>query len=160
MHGPFFDNMFQSIFDSVRLSPDALMVSSAQATEISTLLLQSGAANTYYTPGMDGRLDAAAGGFVGHYVNKAAGGAPVKIEVHPHMPPGTIIARTDTLPFPNSNVTNTLEVRTLRDVADYEYGVSRLAGAGGGPRFDGECYAAETLVNKAPVSMGVLCNVG
>jgi hypothetical protein len=155
-----FDAMFQSIFDSVRLSPAALMVSSQQATEISTLLLQSGAANTFYTPGLDGRQDATAGGFIGHYVNKAAGGVPVKIEVQPHMPPGTIVARTDTVPFPNSNITNTLEVRTLRDVADYEYGVSRLAGqAGGGPRFDGECYASETLVNRAPVTMGVLQNV-
>lgn len=151
------DNMFQSLFDTVRLSPDALMVSSQQAREISKALLASGTANTYYTPGLDGRTDAVAGGFIGHYVNAPAGGVPVKIEVHPHMPPGTIVARTDSVPFPNSNITNTLEIRCVRDIADYEYGVGRVVGsAGGGPRFDGETYASETFVNKAPVSMGVL----
>jgi hypothetical protein len=154
------DNLFQSIFDSVRLSPDALMVSSQEASKISKLLLASGVATTFYTPGSDGRTDATAGAFVGHYVNKAAGGVPVKIEVQPHMPPGTLVARTDRVPFPNSNITNTLEIRTQREIADYEYGVARTAGAGGGPRFDGETYALETFINRAPVTMGLIQNIG
>ena len=154
------DNLFQSLFDAARVSPDALMVSSQQAREISSAIIGTTAAPTFFTPGMDGRTDAVMGGFVGHYVNAPAGGVPVKIEVHPHMPPGTLIARTDRVPYPNSIITNTLEIRCVDEIQDFEYGVSRNAGvAGGGPRFDGETYASETLVNKAPLVMGVLQNI-
>lgn len=155
------DNMNQSIYDNVRLSPDAYMVSSQQATEISGTILGGPAATTFFQPNLEGRSDAVVGAFVGWYVNKAAGGTPIKVEVNPHIPPGTIIARTDRVPFPNSNISNVLEVRCLRDLADYEYASNRVAGqAGGGPRFDGETYATEVLVNRAPVAMGVLQCIG
>lgn len=151
------DTMFQSLFDTARVSPDVLMVSSQQAKEISGAILSSTAAPTFFTPSLDGRTDAVMGAFVGHYVNAPAGGVPVKIEVHPHVPPGTIIARTDRVPYPNSNISNTLEMRCLDEIQDFEYGVSRVAGqAGGGPRWDGETFASEALINRAPLAMGVL----
>jgi hypothetical protein len=154
------DALNQSIYDTVRLSPDAYMMSSQQATELSKAILGSSASTTFFTPGQEGRNDATLGAFVGHYINKAAGGTPIRIEVQPHMPPGTIIARTDRVPFPNSNISNVHEIRTLREVADYEYASARVAGqSGGGPRFDGETYATEVYVNRAPVSCGVLSNV-
>jgi hypothetical protein len=154
------DALNQSIYDTVRLSPDAYMMSSAEGTKLSKVILDSGASETFFQPNMAGRSEAVLGAFVGWYVNKAAGGTPVKVEVHPHLPPGTIIARTDRVPFPNSQITNVCEIRCLRDVRDYEYAANRQAGAGGGPRQDGETYANETLINRAPVAMGVLQNIG
>jgi hypothetical protein len=154
------DDLNQSIYDTVRLSPDAYMMSSQQGTELSNVILSSSNSETFFQPNLGGRSEAVLGAFVGWYVNKAAGGTPIRVEVHPHMPPGTLIARTDRVPFPNSNITNTLEMRCLRDLADYEYAANRQANtAGGGPRFDGETYANETLINKAPVAMGVLQNI-
>lgn len=154
------DAMNQAIYDTVRLSPDAYMMSSQQGTELSNVILSSSNSETFFQPNLAGRSEAVLGAFVGWYVNKAAGGTPIRVEVHPHMPPGTLIARTDRVPFPNSNITNTLEMRCLRDLADYEYAANRNANAaGGGPRFDGETYANETLINKAPVAMGVLQNI-
>jgi hypothetical protein len=154
------DALNQSLFDTVRLSPDAYMMSSQEGTKLSNIILGSTASETFFQPNLAGRSEAVLGAFVGWYVNKAAGGTPIKVEVHPHLPPGTLIARTDRVPFPNSNISNVLEMRCLRDVADYEYAANRAAGAGGGPRFDGETYANETLVNRAPVAMGVLQNIG
>ncbi|HEY8976304.1 MAG TPA: hypothetical protein VIN75_18965 [Burkholderiaceae bacterium] len=154
------DDLNQSIYDTVRLSPDAYMMSSQQGTELSNVILSTTSSETFFQPNLAGRSEAVLGAFVGWYVNKAAGGTPIRVEVHPHMPPGTLIARTDRVPFPNSNITNTLEMRCLRDLADYEYAANRQANtAGGGPRFDGETYANETLINKAPVAMGVLQNI-
>jgi hypothetical protein len=153
------DDMNQSIYDTVRLSPDAYMVSSQQATELSNVILGSTASETFFQPNLAGRSEAVLGAFVGWYVNKAAGGTPIRIEVHPHVPPGTLIARTDRVPFPNSNITNTLEIRCVDDIQDYEYAANRGNGAGGGPRYDGETYANEALINKAPVAMGVLQNI-
>jgi hypothetical protein len=154
------DNMNQAIFDTVELSPDAYMMSSRQGTELSNVILNSTNSETFFQPNLAGRSEAVLGAFVGWYVNKAAGGTPIRVEVHPHLPPGTLIARTDTVPWPNSEITNTLEMRCVKDLADYEYAANRNSGvAGGGPRFDGETYANETLINKAPVAMGVLQNI-
>jgi hypothetical protein len=155
------DAMNQAIWDSVHLSPDAYMMSAAQATELSNVILSGSASETFFQPNMAGRSEAVLGAFVGWYVNKATGGTPIKVEVHPHLAPGTLIARTDRVPFPNSNITNVCEMRCLRDIADYEYAANRQDGvAGGGPRFDGETYANETFINRAPVAMGVLQNIG
>jgi hypothetical protein len=76
------------------------------------------------------------------------------------MVPGTLIARTDQVNFPNSNISNVFELRSLETIQDYEYGVSRNAGvAGGGPRFDGEVYSTSTLINRAPVAQAVLSGI-
>jgi hypothetical protein len=155
------DTLNMAIWNSVFQSPTAYMMSAQEASSISSAILNSPAASTFYQPNVMGeRQDAIAGGFVGWYVNKAAGGVPIKIEVHPNLAPGTVIARTDRLPLPNSNITNTLELRNLHDVTDYVYASARNAGvAGGGPREDGEVYSMSTLVNKAPVAMGVIQNI-
>jgi hypothetical protein len=155
------DALNLNIWNAVNLSPTAYMVSAQEASSISSAILNSaGGGTTFYAPNNPAEREGAiAGGFIGWYVNKAAGGVPVKIEVQPNLTPGTVIARTDRVPFPNSNITNTLELRNLHDVQDHEYPAARVAGAGGGPRFDGETYSLSTLANRAPVTMGVIQNI-
>jgi hypothetical protein len=155
------DALNDTIFQNTYLSPDAYMCSSKDAAAISKLLLSgSGTGTTFFTPGLEGRTDVTAGGFVGHYVNKSAGGIPIRIEVHPNMVPGTLIARTDRVNFPNAGYSNVFELRNLDDLTDYQYGVARNAGvAGGGPRWDGEVYSTSTLINRAPAAQAVLSNI-
>ncbi|UFU14632.1 hypothetical protein LQK89_02720 [Curtobacterium sp. C1] len=157
------DRLNAAIYASVQLSPTAYMMSSQTASELSGGLLTSAAgAVTMFAPNEAAqRTDVVAGGNVSWYINKSTGGTPIEIEIHPNLAPGILIARTDTVPFPNSNITNTLEQRDEAPVSDYEYGVSRVQGvAGGGPRFDGETSSSTTLVNRAPVAMGVISNIG
>jgi len=52
-----------------------------------------------------------------------------------------------------------LEYRSLRDTAQFDYGISRLAGANGGPRKEFEIRSIGAFVDRAPVAMGVLSNV-
>lgn len=154
------DALNTAFFNQTFMSPTAYMCSSVDASKLSALILgSSNGGTTYFTPGNDGRTDITAGGFVGHYINKATA-TPVKIEVHPNMVPGTLIARTDHVNFPNSNISNVFELRDLEGVQDFEYGVSRGTGPGGGPRFDGEVYSSSTLVNRAPIAQAVLSNIG
>ncbi len=157
------DDLLQEIYDNVELSPDVLMMSSTTASGLSSALVTTAAgATTMFAPNnVAEREGVVAGAFISWYINKAAGGTAVRIDVQPHMVPGHIIARTDSVPFPNSNITNTLEQRDRAPIADYEYASARIPGqAGGGPRYDGETYSVSTLVNRAPVSMGVLSNIG
>ena len=155
------DALNLSIFNSVQLSPDEYLVSAQTASEISAAIMATaGGGTTFFTPSADGRSGAVAGAFVGFYANKAAGGKLVAIKIMPNLPPGILIAKTNTVPFPNSNITNVLALRDLDPVYSYEYGSARLAGvAGGGPREDGETLTMTTLVNRAPVTMGVIYNI-
>jgi hypothetical protein len=149
------ETLFLNLWNQVKCSPTALMMNAQQAQNIANLILGSNSAVTYLQTDASGRINVTAGGRVGQIVNTPAGGVTVPIEVHVALPPGTIIARTDRVPWPQANIASTLEVRTLRDMTSFEYGVTS---AGGGPRRDFEVRSMEAFINRAPVSMGVLTN--
>jgi hypothetical protein len=152
--------LFLPLWQQVKCSPTAIMVNAVQAQEIANLVLGSSAATTYLQTDASGRISTTAGGRVGEIVNAPAGGVTVPIEVHTSLPPGTIIARTDRVPFPQANISSVLECRTLRDTAQFDYGINRNAGvAGGGPRREFEIRTVSALVNRAPVAMATLSNV-
>jgi hypothetical protein len=153
--------IFLSLWNQIKASPTALMMNAAQAQEIANLVLSSSASTTFLNTDSSGRISVTAGGRVGEIVNAPAGGVTVPIEVHTSLPPGTIIARTDRVPFPQANISNVLEYRNLRDTAQFDYGISRIAGtAGGGPRREFEIRSVGAFVNRAPVAMATLSNVG
>src|SRR5665213_2728127 len=155
------DEVNDAIWASVQLSPTAYMVNSAQADEISKACLENNTAVTFLPPtDQDARSNLAGGGYIGRYINKAAGGVPVSIEVHPHVAPGTIIARTDRVPFPGSNIGPVYEVRCQYDTMRFDYAANyEPAVEGGGPRYDFEIRSMETLVNRAPVTQAVVSNI-
>lgn len=150
--------MFQNIYNSVKCSPTAIMMNGLQAQEIANLILAANSATTYLQTDESGRVDVVAGGRVGSVINAIAN-TTVPIEVHPSLPPGTIVFRTDRVPFPQANVSNTLEVRTLRDYSMFDYGVTRSTSTGGGPRKEFEIRSMEAFVNRMPSAMGVLTNI-
>jgi len=156
-----FDKINDSIWASVQLSPTAYMVNSLQGDEVSKLILSTSSALTFLPPtDADARTNLAGGGYIGRYINRAAGGVPVAIEVHPRVAPGTIIARTDRVPFPGSNIGTVFEVRCQFDTMRFNYAANLNPGTlGGGPRYDFEIRSMETLVNRSPVSMAIVSNV-
>ena len=154
-------NLFLPLWTQVKCSPTALMVNAAQAQEIANLILGANSATTFLNTDTAGRVSVTAGGRVGEIVNAPAGGVTVPIEVHVSLPPGTIVARTDRVPFPQANISSVLEYRTLRDTAQFDYGISRVANtSGGGPRKEFEIRSNGAMINRAPVAMAVMQNVG
>jgi hypothetical protein len=150
------DNLNKQYYNTTKLGPSAYMVSAQEANSLSAIVLNTPGAVTYLT--MDdgaGRGQIVAGGKVGSYVNRVTG-KQTPIKVYPNMPPGTLIAKRDSVPWPNSGVTRTLEMRCLDDLYNYVYGSDR---AHGGPREDGEARAVETLINRAPVVFGVIQSI-
>ncbi|GGH93760.1 hypothetical protein ACFFGR_09195 [Arthrobacter liuii] len=156
------DALNSALFNNIQASPTRYLISSQEANSISKLLLSTaGGGTTFLAPGDTGRNNITAGGFIGHYINKAAGGIPVPLVVMPHLTPGTLIAVSDSgAPFAGANISNVFEMRQLDDVADYRYATSRNANvAGGGPREDGEVFSTSALINKAPVGCAILSNI-
>jgi hypothetical protein len=149
--------LFLPLWNQVKCSPTALMMNAAQAQEIANLVLGSSSATTFLNTDAGGRISVTAGGRVGELVNAPAGGVTVPIEVHVSLPPGTIIARSDRVPFPQANISSVLEYRNLRDTAQFDYGVGLVANTvGGGPRRQAEIRSMGALVNRAPVAAGML----
>jgi hypothetical protein len=153
------DNLNELVFEATNLSPSVYLMNSQQAKDIKGKVFGGGNAVTYLEPQGNGRAGATAGGSVARYLNGSAGGEEIMIVVDPHIPPGTILALTERVPYPNSGIANTFSVRTLRDVAEFDYGVSLSPGANGGPREEWDVSSLETLTNKAPVTCAVINNI-
>jgi hypothetical protein len=153
--------LFLALWQAIKCSPTAIMVNAAQAQEVANLILGANSATTFLNTDSSGRVDVVAGGRVGHILNAPAGGIPVPIEVHVSVPPGTIVARTDRVPFPQANITSVLAFRALRDMSQFEYAAARVANTpGGGPRRETGLRSLGAFVNRAPLAMSVLQNVG
>ena len=117
------DEVNLALWNSVQLSPTCYMVNAQQGQDISEIVLGTSAATTFL-PANDAsaRNALVGGGFLGFYVNRAAGGStPIPIVVHPRVAPGTIIARTDRVPFPGSNIGSVFSVRCQYDTARFDY---------------------------------------
>lgn len=155
------DEVFEELWENVQLSPTALMCNSYEAEKISALLLEGTVATTFLPPtDADARTNLAGGGYVGRYINKAAGGVPVAIEVHPRVAPGTIIVRTDRVPFPGSNIGSVFSVRCQYDTMKFNYAAAYKANEeGAGPRYDFEVRSMETLIDRAPSAQAVIQNI-
>lgn len=149
------DVALKYFWDVYRLSPTDIFVSSQEQQNIYKKILTSTTANSqrFVYNVEQGML--AGGAMVRSYLNKfsMSGAKDIPIHLHPNMPPGTIMFFTDTLPYPLSNVSNVLQVRTLRDyyqiewpyrTRKYEYGV----------------YSHEVLQNFFPPAFGVITNIG
>jgi hypothetical protein len=151
--------IFLALWQAVKCSPTAVMMNATTAQKIADLVLGSTSATTFLNTDSSGRINVTAGGRVGEIVNTPAGGKTVPIEVHVSLPPGTIVGRTDRVPFPQAQIASVLAFRTLRDMSQFDYGVSRIAGVkGGGPRREFEIKSIGAFVNRAPVAMATIQN--
>jgi hypothetical protein len=150
------DALNVAMFNSIELGPHEYMVNAQESNSLGKLILNNPGAVTYLTMNdPEGRANIVAGGKVGSYVNRLTGDQ-VPIRLYPHTAPGTLIARRNTVPFPNGDVGNVFEIRCLDDMYDYVYGSNRSSG---GPRDDGEVRSLSTFINKAPVAQAVLQSI-
>lgn len=155
------ETLFSYLWNAVKCSPTSLMMNAFEAQKIANLILGANSATTFLQTDESGRVNITAGGRVGQIINTSAGGVTVPIIVQVSMPPGVIVARTDRVPFPQAKISSVLAVRTLRDMSQYDYASARIANTlGGGPRKEFEIRSVEAFVNRAPVSMGAIVNIG
>lgn len=154
------DAMNQSLYDQYQISPTRYLMGSQSINDIANAVLNNPQAVTWLVPtDSDGRARVIAGGAVALYLNKTVNGKPITIELQPHMPPGTIVAVVDEVPFPGANIDQVLSVETQYDFWRFDYGANRAAGSSGGPRYDFEIRSKQAFRNKAAPLMGVIQNI-
>lgn len=149
------DTALKSFWDTYKMTPDTIWLSSDTALTISRGLLTGGGAGAYRI-NVDLKDGMIAGGvMVATYMNRfSMGGANVlKVRIHPNMPSGMIFFTSLRLPYPVSGVGNVVQVRTRQEYYQIEWPLRSR-------RYEYGVYADEVLQNYAPFSMGVICNVG
>lgn len=155
------DAAFKYFWDTKRLSPDFLLVSSQELKNLSAALIKSGAGSLFRFevdsmggPSGVNALTLTGGAVIGSYLNKysMAGGNLVKVMLHPNMPPGTMLFFTNTLPYPASGVTNVLQVKCRRDYYQLEWPLRTR-------RYEFGVYSDELLQNFFPAAFGVITGI-
>lgn len=149
------DTALQAFWDSYRLSPDTIWVNSQEALSLSKLISQGGSSASNFRVTMDIKDGMVAGGvMIKEYLNRfsMAGGQVISIRIHPNMPAGMILFTTKTLPYPLSNVSNVVQVKTRQDYYQIEWPLRTR-------KYEYGVYADEVLQHYFPPSMGVIYNI-
>jgi hypothetical protein len=151
------DRILKWFWDTYRLSPTDMYVSSQEQKNVSTKVLvgpSSGSANARFV--FETKQGVVAGGYmVKSYMNKysMAGAKDIPIHLHPNVPPGLILFYTDILPYPLTNVSNVLQFRVLRDYYQIEWPLRTR-------RYEYGVYLHTVLQNYFPPAFAVLAGIG
>ena len=150
---PVIDVFLQAAYDQYKIGFDRMLISAADNTDTFGAMLGQSASASPYRIWFDadqatGRI--VAGRRVTAYQNKSFGN-DLDVEIHPYVPPGTIIFWSDRSPYELSGVANLIEARVRQDYYQipwpwrtrrYEYGV----------------YVDETFPCKFTPAFGLITN--
>lgn len=146
------DAAILAFWNYYRLAPDIMYVNAQQLQDISTKVL-SASGGPMFTISVDGSKPEVQGSArVSSYFCKPLG-VTIQIEVHPTMPPGTIMFWSDTVPYKLSGVTDIIRLRLRRDYYQMEWPVTRR-------RYEYGAYCDGVLQNFFPPAYGLLQNIG
>lgn len=149
------DADLKSFWDNYRLSPSKIWVSSQEMNNIGKKILAatSGSGQRFVFNAEQGMV--AGGVRVDLYINKfsMAGMVKIPVDIHPNLPAGTILYDTRVLPYPLSNVSHLLQVKTRRDYYQIEWPLRTR-------KYEYGVYSDEVLQCYAPFAFGVRTNIG
>lgn len=146
------NDAFRAFWNLYRLSPDVLYVNSQELENINSKVIAAGGAPLYrfnVNGENPGTIDA--GIVVGSYLNKFTN-RRVRVEVHPAMPPGTMMFFSDQIPYKLSDVRNPVQVRTRREYYQIEWPLRTR-------KYEYGVYADEVLQCYFPPAFGVINNI-
>ncbi len=148
------DAMLQWFWDNLKLSPTRIWCSSQEMLSLGKKVLQGSATSTQRFTFVSQQGQLVASRVIKGYLNPFSmdGASEIPIGIHPNLPPGTILAVTDQLPYTLNGVTDVYRMLMRRDYYQiewpqrsrkYEYGV----------------YADGVLQHYYPPSLGVITNI-
>jgi hypothetical protein len=145
------NTLFKSLWDNYRLSPTAIYANAQEINNITNKVLGATAVQLPFVAGQD--VD---GGIrVKALLNRfAMGTSPmVPVELHPYMPPGLLMACTERLPYPVTNIPNVMEMKLRRDYYQMEWPLRKR-------QYETGVYCDGVLAHYFPPSVGIIANIG
>lgn len=149
------DVMLQSFYDNFRLGPTKFWISSQEGRNINKKVIANGGAPLirFALDNKSGEsLRVTAGTAIGSYFNKFTQEI-IPIEVHPFLPPGTMLSVANKLPYAVPNVpAEVFRIKARREYYGMDWPVTTRT------YFHG-AYVTEVLQHYAPFSLGVIQNI-
>lgn len=149
-----FDDALRYWFDTHRLVPDEILIATQEVTTLKKIMVQQGAATSLarftFTFNPQGQVIGSAAPL--GYTNAYGSQKSLKITQHPDMPPGTVMFLTKSLPYAMNNITNIMQIKTLRDYHQIEWPLRTRA-------YEFGVYSNQVLQHYFPPSMGVITNL-
>jgi hypothetical protein len=146
-----FQDAFLSLYQSVKADPDNIWVDGATAKNLGNLLQSSGGSSSYRLQlNGDGR---------GHFLGSVVTGIEnqvtrkmVPFNVHPWMPEGNALIRSETLPIPDSHVGATASIVSVQEYMSVDWPVVQFT-------YDASTYWYGTMVHYAPKWSGLITGI-
>jgi hypothetical protein len=149
--GSEFQDAFLSLYQSVKADPDHIWVDAGTAKQLGDLLQRHDGSSSY-------RLQLNGDGH-GHFLGSTVTGIEnqvtrkmVPFDVHPWMPVGNALIRSETLPIPDSHVSSTAAVVSVQEYMSVDWPVVQFT-------YDASTYWYGTLVHYAPAWSGLITGI-
>lgn len=154
------DAMMLAMWNLYQVSLDVIYVNAQELKNITTKVLSNGSGGSlvnYFQDPKAGEYIMTAGGVVEFYYNPfmaPGAGRRIPIEIHPNVPPGTIIGWARNLPiqYQSNEVPNVAEVKTRADYYQIDWPITTRQRQVG-------VYSEQVLAVYAPFAMGALTNI-
>lgn len=135
-------NAFVALYNAVKADPDRTLLNGADRKQLSDALKTSSSSNYRMTITQDQLTGVTIGDVVNTIINEVTGKG-VAVEVHPWMPQGNSVILSDSLPIPDSEVSDVWSVFNVQDLMGIDWPVNQFA-------FESSSYWFGTLVCYAP----------
>ena len=151
------DVMLQSFWDNYRLQPTEFWVDSQTQNYLRKKVLTAPSGTVplsrfTYTQGQDMvRGGTAVRGYISPFGLGSAQEIPIRL--HPNLPPGTIMALTDSLPYALNDVQNVYQIKTRKEYHQIEWPLRTR-------KYEYGVYSDEVLQHYFPPSLGFIVNIG
>lgn len=144
-------NAFVALYDKVKADPDRTLLNGSDRKQLSDALKTSSSSNYRMTITQDQLTGVTLGDVVNTIINEVTGKG-VSVEVHPWMPQGNAPIISDSLPIPDSEVSDVWSVFNVQDLMGIDWPVNQFA-------FESSSYWFGTLLCYAPAWNGAITGI-
>jgi len=148
-----FQSAFYSLYTSVIADPDYILTTASIRKELANAIQQQATgANTGYRLNYQTGADGITIGSVVTAIQNESTGKMVDVIPHPYMPAGVALIHSKTLPFPDSGVSETVQVVNVQDMIVLEWPQIQMS-------WDISTYQYGTLAFRAPAWSAAITNI-
>lgn len=142
---------FAALYQSVKADPDRTLLNGSDRKQLSDALKTSSSSNYRMTISQDEVSGVTLGDVVNTIVNEVTGKG-VSVEVHPWMPQGNSVVLSDTLPVPDSQVSEVWAAWNVQDLMGIDWPVTQFA-------YESSSYWFGTFLCYAPAWNGAITGI-
>lgn len=149
--GSEFQTAFASLYNSVKADPDRILFNGADRKQQSDTL-KAGSSNNYFLQVSQNEISGVTLGSVAAAIMNETTGKRVEMEVNPWLPQGVCPIISDTLPIPDTQVSNVWSVINVQDFMGIDWPVTQFA-------YESSSYWFGTMLCYAPAWNGCISGV-